>query len=142
MAKTYKNLFGKIIEVENLTGAYKNAAKQKRFEKAVLRFDANLAENLLNTQKELFNKTYKHGSYKFFTLYDPKKRRISAAPFKDRVVHHAVCQIIEPIFDKKFIYDSYACRDTKGSHRAVKRLQKFLIKMLFTRERERERERE
>ena len=129
MAKTYKNLFGKIIEIKNLMNAYRNAAKQKRFEKAILRFDEHLAQNLLCLQKELSNKTYKHGNYKFFTLYDPKEREISAAPFRDRIVHHAVCQILEPIFDRKFIYDSYACRQTKGSHRAVKRLQKFLIKI-------------
>jgi len=127
MSKTYKNLFEKVITIENLIDAYKNASKQKRFKKAILRFDKNLAENFLNLQKELSNKNYKHGTYKFFTLYDPKERKISAAPFRDRIVHHAVCQIIEPIFDKKFIYDSYACRDIKGSHRAVKRLQKSLI---------------
>lgn len=127
MAKTYKNLFGKIIETKNLIIAYKNAAKQKRFKKAILKFDKNLAENILNLQNELSNRTYKHRNYKFFTLYDPKEREISAATFKDRIVHHAVCQVIEPIFDRKFIYDSFACRKDKGSHRAVKRLQKFLI---------------
>ena len=135
MAKTYKNLFGEIIKTENLIRAYKGAAEQKRFEKVILRFDKHLAQNLLCLQKELFNKTYKHGDYKFFTLYDPKEREISAAPFQDRIVHHAVCQILEPIFDKKFIYDSFACRKIKGSHRALKRLQKFLIRM-YQRERE------
>ena len=138
MAKTYKNLFGEIIKTENLIRAYKGAAEQKRFEKVILRFDKHLAQNLLCLQKELFNKTYKHGDYKFFTLYDPKEREISAAPFQDRIVHHAVCQILEPIFDKKFIYDSFACRKIKGSHRAVKRLQKFLRKLSFKLESERE----
>jgi len=57
---------------------------------------------------------------------DSKKRVIRAAPFKDRITHHALCNIIEPIFEKSFIYDSYACRENKGSHKAIKRLRSFI----------------
>lgn len=122
----HKKLFSKITALNNLTIAYKNAIKQKRFQKSILSFEKNLGSNLLRVQKQLRNKTYRHGSYNFFTIYEPKKREISAAPFKDRIVHHAVYQILEPIYDNNFIYDSYACRKGKGTHAAVKRLKKFL----------------
>ena len=128
MAKTYKNLFSEIIAEKNLLIALRNASAQKRFSNTILNFEKNLAENILELLKNLSNKTYKHGAYRHFRLFDPKERKISAAPFRDRVIHHAICQIMEPIFDKKFIDDSFACRKTKGSHKAIKRLQKFLIK--------------
>jgi RNA-directed DNA polymerase len=88
----------------------------------------------------LAQKIYRHGAYRTFIVADSKKRTIKAAPFRDRVVHHAVCNIIEPIFDPSFIHDSYACRKGKGSHAAVKRLEHFIHAL--TRERERERERD
>jgi len=75
---------------------------------------------------ELSSKTYRHGLYRQFMVYEPKQRMISAAPFRDRVVHHAVHDIIEPLIDPSFIYDSYACRRGKGTHRAVDRAQSFL----------------
>ena len=70
-----------------------------------------------------------------------KKRTIRAAPFADRVVHHALCNVIEPIFDQTFIFDSYACRKEKGTHKAAKRVKTFWRSLAFA-ERERERERE
>ena len=136
--KTYKNLFPKIVDEKNLLNAFQNASEGKRFSNGVLDFEKNLAKNILRLRQELLAKQYQHSKYHFFCLFDPKERKISAACFRDQIVHHALCQIIEPIFDKKFIYDSYACRQVKGSHRAVKRLQKFLIEM-YQRERERER---
>jgi len=128
MAKTYKNLFSKIIIEKNLFIAFHDASIKKRFRSTILNFEKNLAENILELQKNFLNKTYKHGEYRHFRLFDPKEREISAAPFQDRVIHHAICQIMEPIFDKKFIYDSFACRITKGSHKAIKRLQELLRK--------------
>ncbi|MEA2113297.1 MAG: reverse transcriptase/maturase family protein [Patescibacteria group bacterium] len=128
MAKTCKNLFEKIITGKNLLIAFQNASAQKRFRNTILNFEKNLAENILELLKNLSDKTYQHGGYRRFCLFDPKEREISAAPFQDRVIHHAICKIMEPIFDKKFIYDSFACRKTKGSHKAIERLQKFLIK--------------
>lgn len=124
----HPTFFHQIINSNNLVLAYKNTAKQKRFKKSVLRFDKKLAYNLLSLGKELKDTTYRHGNYKFFTLFDPKERQISAAPFRDRLVHHALCQIIEPLLDKKFIFDSYACRKHKGTHKAIHRLQFFLKK--------------
>jgi len=85
-----------------------------------------LEKNLFVLQKELQNRTYKHGPYKDFIVKDSKKRLISAAPYRDRVVHHALINIIEPLFDKSFIYDSYACRKGKGTHAALMRFREFL----------------
>lgn len=124
--KTYNNLFEKICSFENLYLAYLKARKCKRYRPEILKFSYNLEENLLRLQEELLNQTYRHGNYREFIVCDSKKRKIKAAPFRDRVVHHALCNVIEPIFDKGFIFDSYACRKEKGTHRAIKRLERFL----------------
>ncbi len=79
----------------------------------------------MRLQTELQNKTYQPGAYTHFYIHEPKHRKISAAPFRDRVVHHALCNLIEPLFDARFIPDSYANRLGKGTHRAVDRLQFF-----------------
>lgn len=118
--------FDKICSFENLRLAYLKARKCKRYRNEVLKFSYNLEERVLKLQEELLNQNYQHGGYREFIVCDAKKRQIKAAPFRDRVVHHAVCNIIEPIFDKGFIYDSYACRKEKGTHKAMKRLEQFL----------------
>jgi hypothetical protein len=128
LPKTYNNLYHNICSFENLHLAYLKARKCKRYRKEVLLFSSNLEENLINLQKELLNKTYKSGIYKIFYIHEPKKRKIMALPFRDRVTHHAICNIIEPFFDKVFIYDSYACRIKKGAHAGADRLTKFLRK--------------
>ena len=76
-------------------------------------------------------KSYSPGSYESFTIHDPKTRMISAAPYRDRVVHHALCQVMEPIFDKTFIYDSYANREGKGTHKAIERYQYYARKFPY-----------
>ncbi|MFA6897717.1 MAG: reverse transcriptase/maturase family protein [Patescibacteria group bacterium] len=123
--KTYKNLYGEICSFENLYSAYLKARKGKRYRNEILEFNYNLEENLLQLRTELINQTYRHGGYREFTVCDSKKRLIKAAPFRDRIVHHALCNVIEPIFEKEFIYDSYACRKGKGTHKAIMRLEKF-----------------
>ncbi|MFZ5517079.1 MAG: reverse transcriptase domain-containing protein [Candidatus Zhuqueibacterota bacterium] len=82
-------------------------------------------ESLFRLQQELVEKTYRPGPYTTFYIYDKKKRMISAAPFRDRVVHHALCRVIEPIFEAGFIEDSYANRKKKGTHWAVNRCSEF-----------------
>ena len=134
--KNLKNLFDKICSFENIYLAYLKAIKCKRYRPYVLEFSYNLEGNLFNIQKDLVNLTYKPGPYREFIICDSKKRQIKAPAFRDRIIHHAICNIIEPIFDKIFIFDSYACRKNKGTHRAVKRLEYF-IKSLRTRLRER-----
>ncbi len=124
--KTYKNLFEKIYSFQNLYSAYLQARKNKRYRSYILKFNYNLEENLLKIQQELQNQTYQHAGYRQFIVYDSKKRQIKAPLFLDRVIHHALCSIIEPIFDQGFIFDSYACRKGKGTHQAIKRLEKFI----------------
>ena len=124
--KKYKDLFEKICTFKNLYSAYSKARKCKRYRDEILRFSWNLEKNLLKLQEELLNQNYKHGCYREFIVCDSKKREIKAAPFRDRVVHHALCNIIEPIFDRGFMCDSYACRKEKGTHKTIKRLEKFL----------------
>lgn len=119
-------MFKQICDFKNLHSAYLKARKGKRYRNQILEFGHRLEENLLRLKSDLENETYQHGQYRQFVVCDSKKRQIKAAPFRDRVVHHAVCNIIEPIFEKGFIYDSYACLREKGTHKAVKRLQSFL----------------
>jgi len=126
LAKTYKNLYPKIINFQNLFLASRKAQKGKRYRESTLEFNMELEKNLFNLQEELQSKTYKHGPYRDFIVKDSKKRLISAAPYRDRVVHHALINIIEPLFDKSFIHDTYACRKGKGTHAALMRFREFL----------------
>lgn len=126
--KTHKNLFEKVCNYETLYHAYLKARRGKTNLAEVLKFTYNLEDELSKLQYELKNQTYKTGKYRHFVIFEPKERKISALPFRDRIVHHAICSVIEPIFEKKFIYDSYACRKGKGTHAGANRLQKFLRK--------------
>lgn len=123
--KTYKHLYSQITSFDNLYLAFKAARKGKRSRPDVAEFEFQLEENLLNLQTELQEETYRPGSYQNFQIFDPKPRLISAAPFRDRVVHHALCRVIEPLFERRFIHDSYACRKGKGTHAAIDRAQEF-----------------
>lgn len=121
-------VYEQVYDYQNLYDAYLKARRQKRYRSEVLKFSYSLEENLIQIQNELIWKTYRIGPYRPFIVYEPKKRQIVALPFKDRVVQHALNSVIEPIFDRVFIYDSYACRKGKGTHRAAKRLGYFLGK--------------
>ncbi len=126
MPITHKHLYSKIYDISNLYYAYMKASHGKRYRSEVLKFSENLESNLIEIQNELINKSYKTGIYRNFYIYEPKERLVSALPFRDRVVQHALCNIIEPLFEVKMIYDSYACRNYKGTHRAVDRTQNFI----------------
>lgn len=115
--------------MKNLRKAYRKARKGKSAKWYVREFDKDLEKNLLQLQKELCKQTYEPKPMKTFIIRDPKTRVISASAFRDRVVHHALCNIIEPIFDKMFIYDSYANRKDKGTHTALKRFDHFVRKV-------------
>jgi retron-type reverse transcriptase len=91
-----------------------------------------MADRLLALRDELRSGSYLPGDYTHFYIHEPKRRRISAAPFRDRVVHHALCNIIEPEFERRFIVDSYANRRGKGTHRAIDRLQAFTRRYCYT----------
>jgi len=126
MAKQYKNLWPQVISFENLLLAFRKAAKGKRSKSGVSTFEYELERHLFELQAELRAGRYQPGSYVNFYIHDPKRRLISAAPFRDRVVHHALTNIIAPIYERKFIFDSYANRKGKGSHRALDRCTSYL----------------
>ena len=109
----------------NLLQAHRLAAKGKRGRTSVAAFEYAYADNLLALQEELVKLSYNPGPYRHFYIHEPKRRKISAAPFRDRIIHHALCNIIEPRFERCFIADSYANRVGLGTHRAVNRLQYF-----------------
>lgn len=123
--KRYGNLWPQIIEFENLLQAARQAQRGKRYRPNVLDFNYHLDRELLRLQRELSDKTYKPGKYRTFDIYDPKPRMISAAPYRDRVVHHALCNIIVPPLEQTLIDDTYANRTGYGSHRALKRFIRF-----------------
>jgi len=127
--KTYKNLYQEIYSMGNLTLAWRKARKGKTKKKDIKEFEENIIGNLLDLHFELKNQTYKPMPLETFVLRDPKTRKISKADFRDRVVHHAIINILEPIFDKTFIYDSCANRKGKGNLFAIKRFDKFKRKV-------------
>lgn len=123
--KRHGNLYPQIITFENLLAAAKQAQRQKRYRDPVLVFNRHLEHELLQLQQELQTKTYQPGGYRTFEIYEPKRRVISAAPYRDRVVHHALCNMIVPIFDRTLIATTYANRKGYGSHRALQQFVRY-----------------
>ncbi len=123
--KRHGNLFEKIITFENLLLAAKKAMIGKKDKAAVSTFYFHLENEIINIQQELTTGSYRPKEYTLFEIREPKPRKICSSEFRDRVVHHAICNIVEPIFERRSIYDSYACRTGKGSHVAVVRCQQF-----------------
>jgi hypothetical protein len=119
MPTQVRGVYADIYAWENLYTAYLRAAHGKRSQDAVARFERRLEDNLVALQDELAQGTYQPGAYTNFTIHESKRRVISAAPFRDRVVHHALCQVIEPAFEASFIFHTYANRVGKGTHRAL-----------------------
>jgi len=114
-------MWHRLTALENLFEAYHDAAKGKRSKTDVASFEFNLEENIFNFHEELIDRSYRHGPYHSFYIHDPKKRLISGASFKDLVVHHALCNIIESLFERKLIFDIYANRIGKETHCALDR---------------------
>jgi retron-type reverse transcriptase len=119
--------FERIVSVENLYAAAHAAALGKRCNDEVSFYNFRLEAGLDALRNDLVSGQYRHGRYKIFEISEPKKRSIAKAPFRDRVVHHAVHDVIEPVIDRSFIDDSYACRKGKGTHSAINRAQGFLM---------------
>lgn len=131
MGKRYKDLLEQISDIDNIRLAYKKAVKGgNRYTVSHLKFKENLEANLYLIQQQLKNEVYKHGEYHTFKVYEPKERVISSLPFKDRVVQHAINNIVEPIFEKGFYRTSYACRKNKGTHVGVKSVQASIRKTI------------
>ncbi len=133
--KRLDGIWTTLTSFENLLRAYRKARRGKRSKPGVAEFGLNCEHELLALQRSLLEGTYQPGDYRLFTIYERKPRVIAAAPFRDRVVHHAVMQVIEPHLDRTFISDSYACRHGKGVHAAVDRYQawaqtyRYVLKM-------------
>lgn len=126
MPITHNDLHSRIIDFDNLWKAYLAAREGKRYRREVAQFNVNLEENLLNIHNHLVWGTWRPGKSREFRIFEPKQRDIQAPPFADRIVHHAVVRIVEPLFERRFIYHSYACRRRKGAQRAVNELQAML----------------
>lgn len=126
--KKLEIIFEKIISLENLFSAWEEFKKGKRNKKDVMAFEYQLEENIFHLHKELRTRTYTHGAYTDFFIQDPKQRHIHKALVRDRIVHHALFSVLYPLFDPTFIYDSYACRKKKGTHKGINRLRQFLRK--------------
>lgn len=119
------HMYSELCSWKNLLLACHRASKGKRGQPGVASFEHRVEDHLLELQAELSSKTYRPGPYLSFYIHEPKRRLISAAPFRDRVVHHALCNLIEPDFDRSFVFDSYANRVGKGTHRALNRSQQL-----------------
>ena len=123
--KSHRNLYPEIISLKNLILAEKKARKGKSKKDYIQKFEENLAYNLKVLHDELKNEIYKPRPLKSFILKDPKTRKISKSTFRDRIVHHAICNVLEQIYEKIFICDSCANRKGKGTFFAIDRFEKF-----------------
>jgi RNA-directed DNA polymerase len=129
--KRHDHLFDKIASFENLHLAAKKAMRGKRSKKAASSFYFHLENELVNLRLQLVSGDYRPSPYVQFEIKEPKARKICSSEFRDRVVHHAICNVIEPMFERRSVFDSYACRQGKGSHLAVRRCQEFSRKFEF-----------
>ena len=118
-------LFAQLCDPEHLIQSARAAAKGKRRKPDVARFLLDLEPECFRLAGELASDQWRPGQYTSFHILEPKPRMISAAPFRDRVVHHAIVSILEPHFEKRFVAHSYACRVAKGTHRALMRASKL-----------------
>src|SRR3989344_4393222 len=126
--KIYKNLFDEIVSTENLFLAWDKFKNGKRNKKDVQLFEWNLEENIFRLSRDLKDKMYKHGAYHSFNISDPKPRNIHKAQVRDRILHHDVFRILNPIFEPGFISASFSCREGYGTHKGVQYLQDTLRK--------------
>ncbi|DAB41114.1 MAG TPA: Retron-type reverse transcriptase [Sulfurovum sp. UBA12169] len=130
MGRKYRNLFSEIVDIDNLRNAYIKAVRGgNRYTASHLAFKENLEANLYLLQQKIISGSYMHGPYHTFKVYEPKERMISSLPFRDRIVQHAVNNILQPIFEKMFYPHSYACRPGRGTHRGVRAVQSTIRKL-------------
>jgi len=117
--KRIGGLWGDIVSWKNLFAAVHRAAEGKRRRSDVAAYLLDLENEVARLHRRLMEGTYEPGEYRTFKIQDPKERTISAAPFRDRVVHHALTQVIEPVFERRFTTRSFASRTGYGTHKAV-----------------------
>ncbi|MDD5657348.1 MAG: reverse transcriptase/maturase family protein [Elusimicrobia bacterium] len=125
---THKGLFERVCSFENLLLAFRKAARGKGHRAGCAEFSYDRERRILAIRERLLAGAYAHGPYRDFMVFDPKLRDVRAAQFPDRVVHHALCNVIEPIFEGSFISDSFACRKGRGTLAALERCRSFARK--------------
>lgn len=125
----YTDLYDQIASVDNLFSAWNEFHSDKQSKLDVMRYEWRLEENIFTLHRKLKDHTYLHGSYQAFYIQDPKQRIIHKAKVEDRVLHHALFIILNPIFEPTFIPHSYSCRIGKGTHRGVLALSSMLRKV-------------
>jgi retron-type reverse transcriptase len=125
MSQRHNDLFPEIASFRALHEAARRAIRGKRTKPGAAAFMARRERELVRLVRLLNEGTWRPGRYVEIEVRDPKPRMVSAAPFRDRVVHHALCHVIGPMFERGFIHDSYANRKGKGSHRAIARYERY-----------------
>ncbi len=129
--RRHRNLFERVSSFENVLAAAREALRGKRARTAGAGFFADLESEVVALHRELRDGSYRHGPYHYFEVHDPKTRTVAAAPFRDRVVHHAIVRVLEPLFEGHLIEDTYACRKGKGTHAAMRRAAGFARRYAF-----------
>jgi hypothetical protein len=117
----FGDLFEQVASLGNLFAAAKKALRGRGLKMPGVAFAADLETEVVALSHELRSGSYRPGTYHYFEIFEPKRRTVAAAPFRDRVLHHAICRVIEPICERRFIADNYACRPGKGTHAALRR---------------------
>lgn len=122
-------MFNNITSKDNLFAAWEEFLSGKKKRKDVAEFGLNLEDNIFGLYYDLKQDTYKHGSYFSFFVCDPKRRHIHKAGVRDRLLHHAIVRVIDPLFDPTFIFDSWSCRKGKGIHKGVDRFRQIAARL-------------
>src|SRR5262245_46035980 len=125
MTRRIGHLWEPLTSFPHLLWAAQNSARGKRWKPGVLKFHSEREHELIRLQEELRTKTYQPGPCHTFEIREPKPRLISAARYRDRVVHHALTGILEPIWERCFLHDCCACRKGRGTHAGMRRVQEF-----------------
>jgi len=125
--KIYTDIFGQITSLENLFLSWDEFKKDKQKRKDVLAFEWKLEENIFSLYRDLKYHRYKHDVYTSFYIHDPKQRKIHKATVRDRVLHHAIFRILNPIFEPTFISHSFSCQIGKGTHKGINALKKMMV---------------
>ncbi len=129
--KRQGNLFEQVVDFDNLMLAAKKTFRGHKDTIAAAQFYFNLETEIFRLQEDLITGAYQPRPLRSFEIFEPKRRLICAAHIRDRIAHHAICNVLEPIFERKLIYDTYACRIGKGTHLAVRRAQEFARRYRF-----------
>jgi len=124
--RVYTNLFEKIISIPNIFTSWEEFKSDKRKKADVQEFEFNLEPNLFTLYRDLKGKRYVHSSYSGFYIYDPKVRHVHKASVRDRILHHAIFRILNPLYDKTFIANSFSCRIGKGTHKGVLAVERMI----------------